>query len=318
VLKQGKPLGGAECKPARTHARGAARGIDLHVHSTLSDGTLSPQAVVEEAAARGVGLLSIADHDTTEGMEEAAERARREGVVLVPGVELSADTEEEDIHILGYFVDASSKALAAALADLRQSRNERNAVILERLCGLGLTVDPRRVAEVAGRGSVGRPHIATAMAEAGHVGSQQEAFRRYLGRGRPAFVPRLRLTPRAACALVRKAGGIPVLAHPAKIISPATLEEVLGDGVEGLEVFHCDHTAEDVQGFLQLARDRSLVVTGGTDSHGPRSDRPVAIGSVTIPEWVAEQLLALTPEWWKAEVARPARGGPPSRSAEAT
>jgi hypothetical protein len=283
--------------------------------------------VAEEAAARGVGLLAITDHDTTEGIGEVLRLARlrrgrgnggvpfdsaqgevrfaqddsgEAGVVLVPGVELSADTEEEDIHILGYFVDPESDALQAGLAKLRELRNRRNAVILERLSALGVGVDPKRVAEVAGPGSVGRPHIAVTMAEAGHVSGPQEAFRRYLARGRPAFVPRARLEPKDACALVREGGGIPVLAHPAKIVSRATLEEVLASGVEGLEVFHCDQTAQDVQTLLGLARQRSLLVTGGTDSHGPRWPRPVAIGSVTIPEWVADQVLARAPAWWKA------------------
>jgi predicted metal-dependent phosphoesterase TrpH len=264
--------------------------------------------VVAEAAAREVGLLAITDHDTTEGIGEvlglsamgrSQAPAQRAGVVLVPAVELSADTEKEDIHILGYFVDPASDVLQAGLAKLRELRNRRNAAILERLSGLGVDVDPERVAEVAGRGSVGRPHIAAAMAEAGHVSSPQLAFQRYLARGQPAFVPRARLEARDACALVRQAGGIPVLAHPAKIVSRETLEEVLASGVEGLEVFHCDHTAQDVQAFLGLARERSLLVTGGSDSHGPRWPRPVVIGSVTMPAWVADQVLGRAPVWWK-------------------
>jgi hypothetical protein len=266
-------------------------GIDLHVHSVFSDGTLSPAEVVAEAAGRDVRLVAITDHDTTEGLAEAQESARAAGVVLVPGVELSADTETDDIHILGYFVDPESEALAAGLARLREARNQRNALIVEQLSALGVAVAPGRVAELAGRGSVGRPHIAAALAEAGHVRNQQDAFRRYLGRGRPAFVARERLQVSEACALVREAGGIPVLAHPAKISSPAVRDGALASGVEGLEVFHCDHSGQDVQVLLALARQRSLLVTGGTDSHGPRSDRPVAIGSVSVPTWVGEELL---------------------------
>lgn len=273
--------------------------IDLHVHSTASDGSLSPREVVEEARTRGVGLLAIADHDTTEGVPEAMEEARVAGVVLVPAVELSVGSEWYEVHVLGYFVDPGDEGLQAALRWLRETREGRNAAIVERLRALGVGVELARVKEIAGGGSAGRPHIAQALVEAGHVASVQEAFHRYLARGKPAYVPRARLTDERAAEVIRAAGGVAVLAHPGKLPSRAALEGLLAAGMEGLEVYHCDHDERDNEELLALARARGLLVTGGTDSHGPATERPIPVGGVEVPDWVGEELLARAPAWWR-------------------
>jgi len=273
--------------------------IDLHVHTTASDGSLSPAEMVREAAERGISLLGITDHDTTEGIAAAQAAAREMGITLVPGVELSADSEAQDIHLLAYFINPEDPDLQSLLTALRETRNARNERILERLRSLGAPVCPERVAQIAGSGSVGRPHIAEALVEAGHVTSRNEAFSRYLARGKPAFVTRARFTPAEACALIKRAGGIAVLGHAAKIGSRAAIEEVLAAGLDGIEVYHTDHTAKDVDMLLALAREKSLLATGGTDSHGPHSDRPLALGSVTVPAWVGEEVLRRAPEWWR-------------------
>jgi len=269
----------------------------------MSDGTLSPHELVVEAADRGVSLLAITDHDTTAALPEAGEAARAAGVVLVPGVELDAESEDYDIHILGYFFNPRHPALEAALKELRETRERRNAAILARLESLGVGVDPERVKAIAGRGfPAGRPHIAAAMVEAGHVASRQQAFRRYLARGRTAFVARTRLGPDNACAVIRAAGGLAVLAHPAKMGLRRAAHQVAVSGVDGIEVFHCDHDEKDVADLLDFARERGLMITGGSDSHGPHSERPLAIGSVPVPDWVGEELMARAPEWWKAQL----------------
>lgn len=273
--------------------------IDLHLHTTVSDGSLSPRDLVREAAARGVTLLAVTDHDTVEGVAEAVTAGEECGMGVVPGVELAADTASRDIHLLGYFLRWEEEGLSSALEYLREQREARNARVFEKLQELGAPVDPVRVREISGRGSVGRPHIALAMVEAGHVASQGEAFWRYLSRGKPAFVPRPRLLPAEACRIIAAAGGIPVLAHPAKIGSVGVILEVLAGGAEGLEVYHPEHSAADVAWLLGLAREKSLLVTGGTDSHGPRSDRPILLGSVEIPEWVGEVFLGRAPQWWR-------------------
>jgi predicted metal-dependent phosphoesterase TrpH len=275
--------------------------IDLHVHTTVSDGTLSPSEVVKEAAARGVSILGIADHDITDGLPEAQQAAEGTGITLVPGVELSVGAGKREIHVLGYFVDHRQRELQEKLAWVRAARDRRNARIVERLAELGASVDARRVQEIAGSGSVGRPHIAAALVEVGHVSSQLEAFHRYLARGKAAYVSRERMEPKEACEVVRGSGGLPVLAHPAKSGSLSQMEELVGAGMEGIEVYHCDHKPDDVKALLSFARERSLLVTGGSDSHGPHSDRPVPIGGVEVPEWVGEELLAWAPEWWREE-----------------
>ncbi len=273
--------------------------IDLHVHSTVSDGTLTPREVVETAAAEGLTLLAIADHDTTDGLPEATEAAQAAGLKFVPAVELSVGAYSYEVHMLGYFIRFDHPDAQATLAWLRQARDGRNEGIVKRLRELGAEVDLARVREIAGGGSVGRPHIAAALVEAGHVASVSEAFRRYLGRGKAAYVPRERLSPEKACEMIRAAGGLPVLAHPAKLPSRDAMEALLAVGVAGLEVYHCDHSERDSAELLALVRERGLLATGGTDSHGPRSDRPIPIGGVPVPDWVEEELLARAPDWWK-------------------
>lgn len=273
--------------------------MDLHVHTTASDGTLSPSAAVAEAVRQGVSLLAISDHDTTAGIREAEEAAGERGITLVPGVELSVGSGEREIHVLGYFVDPEHEELGAALSRVRDARNTRNERILARLAELGAAVDPERVREIAGGESVGRPHIARALVEAGHVSSQGEAFGRYLARGKPGYVGRDRLSPEEAVEVIRAAGGIPVLAHPAKIGPRQVIEPILDAGMEGVEAYHSDHAPKDVEMLLAIAEERGLLVTGGTDSHGPHSEKPVAIGSVEIPDWVGEQVLERAPQHWR-------------------
>jgi len=273
--------------------------IDLHLHTTASDGSLTPTELVGEAAARGLTLLGVTDHDTTEGVEEAVAAGRGYGLRVIPGVELAADSATRDIHLLGYFIKWEDPDLQSALAQLREQREVRNARILRKLQDLHLPVDMARLKAISGSGSMGRPHIAAAMVEAGHAASQSEAFRRYLGRGRSAFVSRARLKPEEACRIIAAAGGLAVLAHAAKVGSWEVIRQVVAGGAAGLEVFHSDHSPEEVASLLSLARDQSLLVTGGTDSHGPRSDRPTPIGSVEIPAWVGEAFLARAPEWWR-------------------
>ncbi len=274
--------------------------IDLHVHTSASDGTLSPAAAVAEAAARSVWLLGIADHDTTEGVPEALEAARGTGVTVIPAVELSVGAEKHEIHVLGYFVDIEDESLQAALHKVQGARELRNERIAERLRELGVPVELSRVKEIAGDGSVGRPHIAKALVEAGHVVSEGEAFYRYLARGKPGYVGRERLGPAEAAETIRRAGGIAVLAHPGKLGSRSRIEEIVAMGMEGVEAFHSDHGQKEVELILEIAETRNLLVTGGSDSHGPRSARPIVIGSLDIPEWVGEQLLAKAPVGWAA------------------
>lgn len=275
-----------------------AGAIDLHVHTTASDGILSPSEVVAEAASRNVWLLGIADHDTTEGVPEALAASAGTDVMVVPAVELSVGAEDHEIHVLGYFIDLDDQPLQTALGTLRGARELRNERIVARLKELGAPIDLARVKEIAGDGSVGRPHIAKALVEAGHCASIGEVFGRYLARGKPGYVGRERLGPAEAAEAIRHAGGIPVLAHPGKLGHRRRIEEIVDMGMQGVEAFHTDHVESDVELILDIAASKNLLVTGGTDSHGPHPERPIEIGSLDIPEWVGRNFLASAPEGW--------------------
>ena len=272
--------------------------IDLHVHTTASDGSLTPTQAVCEAARNGVYLLGIADHDCTDGVREAEQAGRSNGITVIPAVELSVGSGPREIHVLGYYLEVEQAELQDALALLRDARDTRNDRIVQRLRELGAPIDLERVKEIGGDGSVGRPHIAYALVEAGHVSSIGEAFGRFLARGKPGYVGRDRLSPAEASEVIIAAGGLPVLAHPAKIGPRAAIEEILDQGMRGVEVYHSDHNDVNSQMLLALAKERGLVVTGGTDSHGPLADRPLVIGNLDIPDWVGEQFLQHAPKAW--------------------
>jgi hypothetical protein len=273
--------------------RARARRADLHVHTTASDGTLTPAEVVEVAAARRLAAVGIADHDTVLGIGPALERARELGLrapEVVPAVEINTDFEDGEIHILGYFIQWEDAELAGTLEALRVGRVARVGRIVERLESLGLVVSLDRIVSLREEGSVGRPHVAQALVEAGHVGSLKEAFDRYLSRGRPAFVERDRFTPAEAVRTVRRAGGVAVLAHPGADATAALIDELIEAGLEGFEVFHPEHSLRHRQMYAALAAEKGLLVTGGSDSHGPGAAYGADIGASTVDYGVVEEL----------------------------
>ncbi len=260
--------------------------IDLHTHSTASDGLLSPEQLVAEAAARGVGLLALSDHDTVAGVDAALAAGRRASVEVWPAVELSCDVAEGEVHMLGYFVDHTLPWFLAILDRLRAGRAERASRMVARLKALGVPIAMRRVEELAAGGAVGRPHIARAMVEAGHVEEAAEAFDRYIGRFGPAYVERVKLTPADAVALIRAAGGLAVLAHPGWGLQDAMIPELAEAGLDGIEAYYPDHSPDDVERYRAAARRHGLLVTGGTDFHGGSIASRVFIGSQYVPEAV--------------------------------
>jgi 3',5'-nucleoside bisphosphate phosphatase len=265
--------------------------VDLHVHTTASDGTLSPPDVVREAHARGLSALAIADHDTLAGLPAALEAARElPGLDLFPAVEISAQLGHQEVHILGYLIQQDHPELLATLAAVREHRIIRAQAMVERLQSLGVALDYGQVLELTGgeEASVGRPHIAAALVKVGAVSSAQEAFQRYLRRGRPGYVSRLRPRAGDAVALLHAAGGMAVLAHPGLIGHEGTVGAALGLALDGVEAYHVDHSGSDTARFLKLARERGLCATGGSDSHGPWGPSPVAIGQVLVPDECAQ------------------------------
>jgi predicted metal-dependent phosphoesterase TrpH len=248
--------------------------IDLHTHSLASDGTDSPADLVRKAAALGLSALALTDHDTLSGLAQAAAEAEKAGAEFVPGVEIAVQYGTGELHLLGLFVNPDSHALGSALAKIRAGRENRNLAILDKLKTLGLPVAMDEVRAQAGGQTVGRPHIALAMIRRGYVKSRSEAFERYLGAGRAAYVPRELPAPAAGIELIRKEGAIAVLAHP--FLSPAMsapgLDELLSrlrlSGLQALEAWHNAHNPEKTRICRDLARKHGLLVSGGSDYHG--------------------------------------------------
>lgn len=270
--------------------RGVVLKTDLHIHTTVSDGTSTPRQVVQIAAKRKLRAIAITDHDTVGGIEEAKAEGLQSGVEVIPGVEINTDYNHQEIHILGYFIRFKDRQFLAHLDRLQNARVIRIEKMVNRLPGLGLPVKLKRVLELAGAGSVGRPHIGMAMVEKGYVTSIQEAFQRYLGLGRPAFVPRFALTPAEAVGIIRQAGGVAVWAHPGLAKHDYLLAELIGAGLRGLEVYYPEHTPEMVRHYLALARQHRLVVTGGSDYHGSGTGYRAELGEVTVAYEAVEQL----------------------------
>ncbi|QJA06347.1 PHP domain-containing protein [Thermosulfurimonas marina] len=267
--------------------------IDLHTHSTASDGTYSPAELVHLAVQEGLSALALTDHDTVEGLFEAQAEAQGLGLAFVPGVEISVRFEGPGhCHVLGYFVDPESEGLRETLALLQQARSERNLRMVEKLQALGIEITLEELKERAGGGEIGRPHFAALLVEKGVVRKVEEAFERYLKKGAPAYVPKARLTEEEAFSAIRAAGGLPVLAHPWHLhLSPEALARYVARlkdlGLAGIEAYYTDHTPEFTSLCLELARRFDLVATGGSDFHGhnkPDIKLGRGFGNLRVPE----------------------------------
>ncbi|MCP9455640.1 MAG: PHP domain-containing protein [Nitrospira sp.] len=265
--------------------------IDLHLHTTHSDGSLSPSQVIALAHQADVVAVAITDHDITSGIPEAMETGQYYGIEVIPGIEISALFGDSELHILGYFLDWQDKTLTDRLARLRESRHRRNPRIVERLQAAGIDITYDEVRSLAGTDAVGRPHIARVLVEKGVVASSQEAFDLWLAEGRPAYVPRELPTPAEAIQLIRVAKGLPVLAHPtwiklAEQSLAGLVRQLKTDGLAGIEVHYSTHTARQTQEYLALAKQLDLLVTGGSDFHGvTKPDIRVGVGkgSLCVP-----------------------------------
>jgi len=269
--------------------------VDLHLHSTASDGKFTPEEVVAKAAALGLRYIALTDHDSVDGIGPAVKAAKAfPRLTFIPGVEVSTDVPEGEIHILGYFVDYHSKELADTLKRFRNSREIRARRMVDKLRKLGIAIDWPRVREIAGEGAIGRPHIAQAMLEKAYIGNFKEAFEKYIGRDGPAYVEREKMTPAEAVELVLRSGGLPVLAHPFTVIDPERWVAILKRaGMVGIEAYYKDNTPENTAATLEMADRFGLIVTGGTDFHGIENAGEVMIGGVDVPVAAARRLIAM-------------------------
>ncbi len=273
-------------------------GVDLHTHTTASDGTYAPRDLVIEAASRGVRVLAITDHDSTEGLPEAFEEAeRRRPLELLPGIEINCDVEGAEIHVLGYLMEWQAPWFQEFCREQRRERRERVHLMAERMAALGMPFDADEVFALVKEGSAGRPHVAQVMVARGYVKTVREAFDKYLAAGRPGHVPRKKLTPEDAVRLIRRAAGVPVFAHPGLADRDQLIPGLIAAGLMGIECYYTEHSAQQRATYLQICKEQDLVATGGSDFHGPQV-RAATLGSPSVPMAAVDALRA------KAALAR--------------
>ena len=275
--------------------------IDLHSHTTASDGSLTPEELVRLAKQQGVTALAVTDHDTIAGLPRAIAEGERAGMEVIPGIEISCLYGGTELHILGYFINPDDPHLETALAQYRASREDRNQRIVQRLQELGCDLSYADVKAIAGSATVGRPHIAQALIRKGYVKSVSEAFDRYLADDAPAYVPRLLPSPAEAIGLIRQIGGIPVLAHPvytSRLKEPfeqvcATLK---GLGLLGIEAIYSSHNRQQTNRYRSIASNQGLLISGGSDFHGeakPNLLVGTGYGNLKVPADLLEPMRAL-------------------------
>ncbi len=265
--------------------------VDLHTHSSASDGLFPPRQLVREAKAVGLSGIGLSDHDTTSGLDEAEDEARTLGLIVVPGVELSATDQGREAHTLGYFIERDNEPFQTALHIFVEQRSQRIDRMIALLHDLGVPVERDAVLQRAGSGTVGRPHLAWELIEMGAADDMVDAFERYLGTGRPAYVPRPRLAPEEAIRITRSAGGAPVLAHPLSSPDPETLVARLAPaGLIGLEVDYGEYSAEERARLRRIAETHALIPTGGSDFHAHNFKPGRDLGGTGVSIEIVERL----------------------------
>ena len=262
---------------------------DLHVHTAYSDGTFTPAQLVEEGIRAGLSAVAVVDHDTVAGVPLVLEAARQTSLEIIPGIELSAEYEGIEIHILGYLLDYRNSILQEKLEYLKKNRVERIYKILDNLKKMGVALNPESVFAIAGGGTVGRLHIARALVQEKIVSSIFEAFQRYIGDRSPAYVLGFKFSPRQAIQVIKDAGGIPVLAHPYSLRNDDLIPTLIDAGLMGLEVYYPEHSQSMTNYYADIARKRFILLTGGSDCHGAAKPG-VKIGAVKVPYELVENL----------------------------
>ena len=265
------------------------RFADLHVHTFHSDGTFTPDEVVDAAHKKGLSAIAITDHDSVDGIAPSMAAAGKCGIEIIPGVELTAEEENLEIHILGYFIDWKEGWFEKKLEKIRQARLERIHAMVDKLKKSGVDIDAEKVFKVSGPGAVGRLHLAMALYNEGITASISEAFRKYIGDKSPCYVKKYKLTPKEAADMITKLGGVPVLAHPHVLGRDDLIARFVKDGIRGIEVYHTEHAPVTSTRYEEIALNHGLLITGGSDCHGTGKSE-VLLGKVKIPYSLVEAL----------------------------
>jgi len=263
---------------------------DLHIHTTASDSLFSPSEVIKWANTKNIRILSITDHDTVNGIYSAIQEAKLYNIIIIPGIEISCNYDGEEIHILGYYIDYQSQVLFDATKKLVDSRLYRGERIVNNLIDMGIKISLEQVKRLAGKGVIGRPHIARALIENGYINNIEEGFSEFLGRDCPAYVDRFKLSIIECINLIHRIGGVAVLAHPGLIKNKRILDEIIKYGIDGIEVFHSKHSCYDINDFTTFADTHDLIKTGGSDCHGILKNNNPLLGEFGTPIEQIEKL----------------------------
>jgi predicted metal-dependent phosphoesterase TrpH len=262
---------------------------DLHLHTLFSDGTFSPEEMVSHASSHGLRAIALTDHDTMEGCVRTAMACSAASIEFIPGSELTAEQGGEEIHILGYLMDAENPKLLAELAKFQTIRQNRIHEIVQKLNAKSIPITAEAVLAIANCRAPGRPHVARALVKAGHCATMDEAFERFLKKHRPAWVPKFKMSAEQAIALIHQAGGVAIIAHPGLNRSDEVIPPMIEAGLDGIECFHSKHSAGMTEHYLQMAEEKGALITGGSDCHGISKGRPL-IGTVRLPYAYVERL----------------------------
>ncbi len=255
---------------------------DLHIHTTFSDGSLTPNEIVKWASKKKVHAIAITDHDTVEGIKATIESAILYDIITIAGIEISCTMEEEEVHILGYFIDYEDNNLLNMTKLLKESRESRGEKIIEKLNYLGFEISLEDVYDISGTGVIGRPHIAKAMIKKEYVNTIEEAFGKYLNRNKPAYVERYKLSIEDGINLIHRAGGVAVIAHPGLVKSKKVIYEAIRLNVDGIEAIHSKHSEQDVIKYSEIGNKYNLIITGGSDFHGNYNNNVPVLGDYYI------------------------------------
>lgn len=264
--------------------------VDLHLHTTSSDGTFNPSELVAYAASFGLETISVTDHDTVDGVPEALKAAAELPIEVIPGIEMGSDVGGRDIHVLGYFIDYTDSAFVAYLDELCSFRLTRADEMVRRLRRRGIRITLKDVLDLAGGGVLTRAHIAKAMVAKGFVSNVRDAFDYYLARDRSCYVQKYNYSAADVIAAIHRVGGVSVLAHPGISAVDEAIDDLIASGVMGIEAYCRDHTPDQVKRYLAIADRHKLIVTGGSDDHGPHTPGRFAIGQVFVPDEVVDNL----------------------------